>query len=151
MPEKLDEHQGKLFELFNEIGIIQQLGRAFFEERLPDGMVLPHFSVLNHLTRVGEGRTPVQIARAFQVPKNSLTHTLAGLEARGLIEMRPNPKDKRSKTVWLTDAGRAFRAETMALVSADMVPVLPEMEPDDVVRTLGFLRHLRETMDRARD
>jgi len=140
-----------IFQLFNEIGIIQQLSRAFFEERLPDGLTLPHFSVLNHLTRLGEGRTPVQIATAFQVPKNSMTNTLSGLETRGLIEVRPHPKDRRSKTIWLTDAGRTFRTEAMARVSRDMAPLLPEMDPEGVAQTLSFLTHLREVMDRARD
>ena len=150
MPEE-DHHPSPLFQLFNEIGIIQQLSRAFFEERLPDGLVLPHFSVLNHLTRLGEGRTPVQIATAFQVPKNTMTNTLAGLEKRGLIEIRPHPNDKRSKTIWLTEAGRQFRAEAMARVARDMTPILPEMDPDDVAQTLGFLQHLREVLDKARD
>ena len=141
----------QFFALFNEIGIIQQLGRTFFEERLPDGLVLPHFSVLNHLTRVGEGRTPMQIAKAFQVPKNSMTNTLSGLEKRGLIEVRPHPTDKRSKTIWLTDAGRQFRAEAMERVARDMAPILPEMNPDEVAGALSFLTHLREVLDKARD
>ncbi|MEM1375264.1 MAG: MarR family transcriptional regulator [Pseudomonadota bacterium] len=140
-----------MFELFNEIGIINQLSRAFFEARLPDGMVLPHFSVLNHLTRVGEGRTPLQIARAFQVPKNSMTHTLAGLEKRGLIDIRPHPSDRRSKTIWLTEAGRQFRLEAMGRVGRDMAPVLPKMDPDEVAQTLTFLRGLREVLDSARN
>ena len=140
-----------MFDLFNEIGIISQLSRAFFEARLPAGMVLPHFSVLNHLVRVGEGRTPVQIARAYQVPKNSMTHTLGGLETRGLIEVRPNPKDGRSKTIWLTEAGRSFREEAIARVGRDIIPMLPEMDAEEVARTLGFLKQLREEMDRARD
>ncbi|MEM6478509.1 MAG: MarR family transcriptional regulator [Pseudomonadota bacterium] len=142
---------GAFFDLFNEIGIIQQLSRSFFEARLPTGMLLPHFSVLNHLTRVSDGRTPVQIARAFQVPKNTMTHTLAGLEAHGLIELRPNPKDKRSKTVWLTDAGRAFRDEAQAKVTHDLMPILPPVEAAALARVLGLLREVRETLDRARD
>ena len=141
----------QFFALFNEIGIIQQLGRTFFEERLPDGLVLPHFSVLNHLTRVGEGRTPMQIAKAFQVPKNSMTNTLSGLEKRGLIEVRPHPTDKRSKTIWLTDAGRQFRAEAMERVARDMAPILPEMDRVEVAGALSFLTHLREVLDKARD
>ncbi|MGB0499456.1 MAG: MarR family transcriptional regulator, partial [Rubricella sp.] len=46
------------FALFNEIGIIAQLSRALFEARLDDGITLPHFTVLNHLVRVGDGATP---------------------------------------------------------------------------------------------
>ena len=140
-----------MFDLFNEIGIINQLSRAFFEARLPDGLVLPHFSVLNHLSRVGEGRTPLQIARAFQVPKNSMTNTLAGLEKRGLIEVRPHATDKRSKTIWLTEAGRSFRAEAITRVSTDMAPLFPEIDPEELSRTLEHLRALRLILDSARD
>ncbi|MEL6689056.1 MAG: MarR family transcriptional regulator, partial [Pseudomonadota bacterium] len=107
--------------------------------------------VLNHLTRLGDGRTPMQIAKAFQVPKNSMTNTLSGLEKRGLIEVRPHPTDKRSKTIWLTDAGRQFRAEAMERVARDMGPILPEMDPEEVASALTFLTHLREVLDKARD
>ncbi|MEL6914087.1 MAG: MarR family winged helix-turn-helix transcriptional regulator [Pseudomonadota bacterium] len=146
-----DRRPDPVFDLFNEIGIINQLSRAFFEARLPKGMLLPHFSVLNHLARVGEGRTPIEIARAFQVPKNSMTHTLGGLEARGLIETRPHPKDGRSKTVWLTDDGRRFRADAMDRVTRDMMPILPAMDAGELGTTLELLRTLRATLDRARD
>ncbi|MEM9975891.1 MAG: helix-turn-helix domain-containing protein, partial [Pseudomonadota bacterium] len=76
------------FTFFNEVGIIGQLSRTLLERHLPKGYLLPHFSVLNHLIRVRDGPTPLALARAFQVPKTSMTHTLAGLERGGLIEMR---------------------------------------------------------------
>ncbi len=69
-----------IFALFNEIGIINQLAAALFESRLPPGVLVSHFSVLNHLIRVRDGATPLQLANAFQVPKTTMTHTLAGLE-----------------------------------------------------------------------
>ena len=57
------------FQLFNEIGIISQLSRNILEARLPPGFVQTQFSVLTHLVRVGDGHTPVAIARAFQLPR----------------------------------------------------------------------------------
>src|SRR5210317_1298636 len=114
-----DRDNAALFEVFNEIGIIEQLSRALLEARLPDGLIAPHFNVLNHLVRLGDGRAPIDMARAFQVPKTTLTHTLKGLEGRGLIEMRPNPEDGRSKLVYLTDAGRALRQDTITAMGPD--------------------------------
>ncbi len=107
------------FEVFNEIGIIEQLSRTILEARMPAGLIAPHFTVLNHLTRVGDGQTPIDMARAFQVPKTSMTHTLKGLEQHGLIETRPNPDDGRSKQVWLTDKGRALRSDIIASLGPD--------------------------------
>jgi len=139
------------FGLFNEIGIIAQLSRAYFEARLPDGLLLPHFGVLNHLTRVGNGRTPLMLARAFQVPKTTMTHTLIGLEKRGLVDMRPNPEDGRSKLVWMTEAGRKYRDEAIAQISPDVVTILDQLEGIDIAALTGQLMEIREVLDRNRD
>lgn len=44
-PEQMP-NPAAVFAFFNEVGIIQQLSRALFEARLPDGLTVPHFSVL---------------------------------------------------------------------------------------------------------
>ena len=79
---------------------------AFLEARLPDGLIAPHFQVCNSSHPGGRpGARPLELARAFQVPKTTMTHTLAGLGKRGLVDMRPNPGDGRSKRVWLYRCG----------------------------------------------
>ncbi|RVT86870.1 MarR family transcriptional regulator [Rhodobacteraceae bacterium CCMM004] len=138
------------FAVFNEIAIVAQLSRALFEARLPDGVVVPQFAVLNHLVRVGEGPTPLDLARAFQVPKTTMTHTLAGLERRGLVEMRPNPADGRSKTVWLTDAGRAFREEAIARLGPDVAALARALPTERYAALLPELETLRRTLDAMR-
>ena len=143
--------QAIFFSFFNEIGIIEQLARAMFEARLPKGMVLNHFTVVNHLIRVKDGQTPVQLARAFQQPKTTMTHTLAGLEARGLIEMRPNPKDARSKQVWLTDGGRAFRDQAIADLAPDFGLFEGVVDAGEITQVLPLLEQVRKTLDEARD
>jgi DNA-binding MarR family transcriptional regulator len=139
------------FAFFNEIGIIAQLSRAAFEARLPDGLTVPHFTVLNHLIRVADGRTPLELARAFQVPKTSMTNTLAGLEIRGLVEMRPNPADRRSKRIWLTEKGRRFREEAMATLIPAMEGFADRFAPDDISALLPRLVEMRAYLDAARD
>lgn len=138
-----------IFALFNEIGIINQLAAALFESRLPPGVLVSHFSVLNHLIRVRDGATPLQLANAFQVPKTTMTHTLAGLEKRGWVALRPNPRDKRSKQVWLTDAGRAFRDGAIQSLAPDMQRIAGDLPglADDL---LPGLARLRAYMDKAR-
>ncbi len=143
--------QGVFFQFFNEIGIIEQLARTMFEARLPKGMVLNHFTVINHLIRVKDGQTPVQLARAFQQPKTTITHTLAGLEARGLVEMRPNPKDARSKQVWLTPAGRAFRDQAIAGLGPDLAIFEGAVKSGQIAEVLPLLAEVRQIMDRARE
>lgn len=146
-----DPNPGEVFALFNEIGIIEQLSRAQLEARLPDGLIAPHFTVLNHLVRVRDGTTPLRMARAFQVPKTSMTHTLKGLEARGLIEMRPNPEDGRSKTVWITPAGRGLREQTIAALAVDFRSILKDLDLAALLQVRPVLSELRMVMDKARD
>lgn len=140
-----------LFTLFNEIAIIEQLSRARFEARLPKGVLASHFAVLNHLLRVGDGRTPLEIARAFQVPKTTLSHTLSLLENRRWVEMRPNPEDGRSKRVWMTDAGRAFHAQAIDLLTPDMTEIAAVFPAEQIGGLLPQLTALRSYLDRTRD
>ncbi len=139
-----------MFRFFNEVGIIAQLSRAAFEARLSEGVTAPHFSVLNHLIRVADGRTPLELARAFQVPKTTMTHTLAGLEARGLVETRPNPEDGRSKRVWLTARGRAFRDEAIGLLAPDVAALAAHVNPAEIEAALPLLEKVRKALDAAR-
>ena len=148
----MPEHdQAALFELFNEIGIIEQLSRATLEARLPGGLIAPHFTVLNHLTRLGDGRAPIDMARAFQVPKTTLTHTLKGLEAQGLIEMRPNPDDGRSKLVYLTEAGQSLRDRTIESLGPDFERIAEGVDMDSLKGIVPALRALRIFLDADRD
>ena len=139
------------FEVFNEIGIIEQLSRAVLEARLPDGLIAPHFTVLNHLCRVADGCTPIDMARAFQVPKTSMTHTLKGLEAHGLVELRPNPEDGRSKRVWLTDAGRDLRSQTIVALGEEFARMAADFDTERLLAIRPVLTDLRIMMDAARD
>lgn len=140
-----------LFEVFKEIGIIQQLSTALLEARLPKGLIAPHFSVLNHLINRGDGAVPIDMARAFQVPKTSMTHTLKGLTAHGLIEMRANPDDGRSKRVWLTEMGRKMREDTIAAMGPEFAKLSAGFDVDALAQIKPTLTALREYLDDARD
>ncbi len=151
MPDQSPTPEAMLFAFFTEVGILAQLSRAVFEARLPPGFTLPQFSVLNHLVRVRDGRTPLELARAFQVPKTSMTHSLAVLERHGLVETRPNARDGRSKCVFLTEAGRAFRQAAMDGLVPDMTAIAAAYPVDRLGAALPALADLRKVMDAMRD
>lgn len=139
------------FAFLNEVGIIEQLSRTLFEARLPPGFLASQFAVLNHLIRVGDGRTPLEIARAFQVPKTTMTHTLAGLAGAGLVEMRPNPRDGRSKRVWITDGGRAFREAAIGALAGDVARLSTRLPAERVAALTPALAEVRRVLDADRD
>ncbi|MCF6232623.1 MAG: MarR family transcriptional regulator [Rhodobacteraceae bacterium] len=147
----MSQQDGMLFfGVFNEIGIIDQLARALLEAQMPKGLIAPHFTVLNHLVRLEDGRTPVELARAFQVPKTTMTHTLAGLVKHGLVDIRPNPNDGRSKCVWLTDAGREFRENLITGLAIQNTGLVAGFDPDKLRTILPILAEFRAYLDHHR-
>lgn len=146
-----DEDVGPYFALIYEIGIINQIGTAFLEARLPSGLLVSHFGVVSHLIRVRDGATPLELARAFQVPKTTMTHTLAGLEKRGFVEMRPNPDDKRSKQVWLTPAGKKFRDDALTKMLPLFAALGKQFPPRRVSEMLPDLSEFRTLFDHLRN
>lgn len=146
-----DEDAPLYFRLFNEMGIISQLSGRVLERHLPDGLLEPHFRVLNHLTRVGDGRTMHAMANAFQVPKTTVSHQVGVLARHGLVRVEPNPDDGRSKCVWLTDEGRALR-ETVVHGFAALIAELAEVAPpQEVARMVPGLERIRKFLDAERD
>jgi DNA-binding MarR family transcriptional regulator len=151
-PPSREAQDGPLFALFTEVAIVAQLSRSMRERRLPDGLLVTHFGVLSHLHRRGGPASLLALARAFQTRKASTTHTLAGLQARGLIETRPDPRDGRGKLVSLTDAGRRLRAEAVAAMGADLdAPAAAGWGAEDQRAVLPALSRLRAVLDAMRD
>jgi DNA-binding MarR family transcriptional regulator len=148
---KADDTSALFFAFFNEVGIISQLSGRMLEARLPKGFLVSHFAVLNHLVRLGDGRTPLAIARAFQVPKATMTHTLTGLAEAGLIRLEPNPEDGRSKRVMLTDKGRRFREDAIARLEPDITRMAQHVDARSIAGVLPLLAGLRSYLDQERD
>lgn len=138
------------FSLFNEIAKIDQLSRAAMNAKLPDGFLTSHFGVLNHLMNVHDGRTPLELARAFQVPKTTMTHTLSGLIKHSLVGFSSHPKDGRSKCVWITDAGRGFIGQAVFNVGPEVTKTLSHLSADHVSALVNDLAHIRKLLDADR-
>lgn len=145
-----EESLSLYFQLFNEIGIINQLASSAFEKVLPSDLTVAQFSVLNHCTRLGDNRTPASLASAFQVTKGTMTSTLTRLEAKAFIRIEPDEKDKRSKRVFLTDSGRAARDESIANLAPVLQKASTSIALDDVLRILPTLKELRIWLDENR-
>jgi len=137
----------EVFGFFTEIGIINQLSTAMFAKSLPDGVHPSHFSILNHLARMGDGKTPMRIASAMQVTKNTMTHSLKVLQDRGYIDVQPDPEDGRGKRVYLTETGRAFREQAIVLVSEEFRHVVGADQLSIMRRIRSDLEQMRKHLD----
>ena len=129
--------------LFGELFMADQLARNRISKILPKGMQLSHFSVLNHLARLGEERTPAQLAKAFHVTRGAMTNTLTRLEWAGHIHIRPDWEDARQKFVSISPSGRAARDSAVAAVVPQIAEVAQALGVDRVRALLPVLRELR--------
>ncbi|WP_068116105.1 MarR family winged helix-turn-helix transcriptional regulator [Tropicimonas marinistellae] len=132
--------------LFSEIFTIDQLAHTRLTKALPKGMELSQFSVLNHLARLNEERTPAQLAQAFHLTRGAMTNTLNKLEWAGHVHIRPDWEDARRKFVSISPSGRAAREAAIAAVAPIIGDVVQEIGPERVRQALPILRELRERL-----
>ena len=140
-----------IYRFFTEVGIINQLSSTKLESFLPGRMTATQFGLLGHLSRRPEGETPLQLARAFQVPKTSMTHMVAGLETAGLVTVAQNKADKRSKIVQITPEGGAFLGQRMAEIGASLAPIIEKLGTTPFAEALPHLEEIRLALDAERD
>jgi DNA-binding MarR family transcriptional regulator len=103
--------------------------RRMRQTRRDGELTLPESSALTRLDRGGPA-TASALAKLEQISPQSMGATLGALEAKGLIERRPDPGDGRRAVLSVTDAGsrllrdkRNARTEQLAnALSAGFTP-----------------------------
>jgi DNA-binding MarR family transcriptional regulator len=103
--------------------------RRLRQTRSDGELTLPESSALTRLDRAGPA-TASALAKLEQISPQSIGATLGALEAKGLIERRPDPGDGRRAVLSVTDAGsrllrdkRNARTERLAkALSAGFTP-----------------------------
>lgn len=109
---------------------ISLLLRRMRQTPADEGLTLPERSALARLDRGGPA-TAAELARQEQISPQSMGATLAGLQARGLVERRPHPTDGRRHVLTPTPAGARMlddrrSARTDQLASALNAHFTPE-------------------------
>jgi len=133
--------------LFSEILTNDQLIRNRLSRVLPKGMEISHFSVLNHLARVGDEKSPAQLAKSFHVTRGAMTNTLGKLEWAGYVHIRPDWDDARRKMVAISPAGRQAREAAIAAITPMISELVGELGDEKVRAILPVLRELRAKLE----
>lgn len=133
--------------LFSEMFMADQLARNRLSKALPKGMELSHFSVLNHLARTQEERTPAQLARIFHVTRGAMTNTLTRLEWAGHVHIRPDWDDARRKFVSISPSGRAARDAALQAIAPILSETVREIGADRVRQALPVIREMRVRLE----
>lgn len=136
--------------LFSEIFMADQLARNRISKALPKGMELSHFSVLNHLARLNEERSPAQLAAALHVTRGAMTNTLTRLDWAGHVHIRPDWDDARRKMVSISPSGRAARDAAIQVISPVLTEAVADIGEDRLRAALPVLRALRQKLEGGR-
>lgn len=132
-------------ELASELRIV--LGRLIRRMRAQHRRFgLTQAAVVGRLDRCGT-QSIGELASAERVRPQSMSQTLADLEADNFIERRPDAQDGRRTLVVLTDEGRAALLEDRALREGSLARSIEELAPAEralLADAIKVLEHLSE-------
>jgi DNA-binding MarR family transcriptional regulator len=124
---------------------VMAVARQLRRHRPDHGLTLSQMQVLAEVTRTGAA-TPAELAARMQVRVQSLTDSINGLAAAGLVSRRADDGDRRRQLVELTDDGSALlatdRAERDAWLDTAMRENLTELEFGLLLLVAPVLRKL---------
>lgn len=150
-PRWLDEREQRAWRgyLAMQSRLQAQLNRQL---QADSGMSLPDFDVLVALTdRPAVRMRVLELAEALQWEKSRLSHHLARMERRGLIERQGCPDDARGAVVVLTDEGRrAIDRAAPAHVEAVRALVFDGLDPDQVATLTAITEGVLARIDARR-
>ncbi len=122
-----------------------KLSRLYNAEADRRGIPFSYVFILLHTERQGTPST--KLGPKMGMESTSLSRTLKGMEAMGLIERRKDANDRRSMRVFLTQNGVAARRQARDLVVSVNDRLRELMGSDAVDRLLIEMKRLNEILD----
>lgn len=124
----------------------QKLARFYSTEAERRGIPFSYVFVLLQIDR--EGTPSTKLGPRMGMESTSLSRTLKGMEAMGLIERRPSEIDRRSVRVFLTSTGVEARRQARDLVVDVNNQLRDLLGGTRVDRLLADMKRLNEILDR---
>lgn len=105
------------------------------------GLELRQFGLLRLLASA-QGGSQRALGAMLNITPNRMVALVDGLEAKGLIERRPHPEDRRAYTIGLTEAGAAAFGQAMQAAFGVEATMCEPLEPEERTQLLGLLQKL---------
>ena len=99
---------------------------------------LPVLSMLKD----GVARSQTELARLAKVEQPTMAQLLARMERDGLIRRHPDPADRRSSLISLTDQARTKLPAGQAVLKQGNVDMTAGLLPDEVATLVSLLRRV---------
>ncbi len=127
---------------------VARLLRKQFEQRARAfgmGFTRAHWSVLSHLSR-HEGIHQAGLAEILEIEPISLVRLLDRLEGDGLVERRPDPRDRRTRRLYLTPAAHPVLTDMRALGAAVRQEALAGISRADQEKLVAALQVMKANL-----
>ena len=131
---------------------VARLFRAEIDRRISSagiGVTPGEARALAHAARAGAVRQNV-LAERMGVEAMTLSAYIDRLEARGLIERRPDPTDRRAKLLFLTEAADEVLAGIRRIAQAVHADASRSIAPDDWQQLRSWLKLVRDDLATSR-
>nr|WP_221333171.1 MarR family transcriptional regulator [Nocardia transvalensis] len=134
------------------VGRLKRLGHLF-EREMKDffanyGLEYWEFDVLSTLRRSGgpDGLTAGGLIKTTMVTSGAITNRIDRMEAKGLVRRTPDPKDRRTVRIQLTDEGLDTIDRLMPLHVDNEIRLLGGVDRAELDQLAGLLRVLSESL-----
>lgn len=127
-PEMTEPHEA----FARSLAASSRLWRRHLDLRFRDlDLSQARWNVLFELSR-NEDVTQVELAQSLGIEAATLVRLLDGLEGTGLIERRPSTKDRRAKTLHLTEAASPLIVRMEDISAASRAEILEGISRQDL-------------------
>ncbi|GAB3307026.1 MarR family transcriptional regulator [Epidermidibacterium keratini] len=119
--------------------VARAVRRASAEQLGPHGIAMHQVRALRTIERLGGRPRIADLAERMRIAPRSATEVVDHLVEKGLATRSPNPDDRRSVVIEMTDAGHALLAEVGAVrreVAREFYGVLDADERAELLRLL---------------
>ncbi|MHB8240910.1 MAG: MarR family winged helix-turn-helix transcriptional regulator [Solirubrobacteraceae bacterium] len=114
------------------------VAERFREILAPVGLEPREFALLRSV-QANEGQSQQAVGERLRIPASRMVAFVDALEARGLLERRHNPDDRRTRALHLTDSGRKLLAAAFSEAVAHEQNVCGDLNADEREQLLDLL------------
>ena len=131
-------------------GIHRRINRMLDETLAETGLDHTEYKALSHLSHTGPPfrSTPGRLAKRMDLSSGAMTNRLDRLEEANLIRRLPDPEDRRSIVVEITDHGRKAIQETVGTQAQKEALVAAALTPREQKQLNGLLRKVMLELER---
>jgi DNA-binding MarR family transcriptional regulator len=118
--------------------------RRFAAALEPEGLHPRHFGVMT-MVAAQPGMSQQQLHEKTAIDPSSMVAVIDDLQARGLAERRPNPGDRRARTIFLTKQGQQTLQRVRALAAEQQREFFAALSAEERRELHALLRKLADS------